>query len=187
MTSDPESIDFGEVIEGESKSETVTVTLSDPFTPLTESAFTLAVAVEGIFEIVSVESVGEASDGASVVEVTLSFTPAAAQEYLDTLIVRADYAEEVRISLSGTGTSNVAISGPQAASPSLSVRNGDIVVSRASTGNRIFVYNLQGQALKVQTVTSDAEILETASFPRGVYIVSLWNDKQEILKRKVVL
>jgi hypothetical protein len=187
VTSEPTSIDFGEAVVGASKSETVTVTLSDPFAPLTASAFSLAVAAEGIFEVVSVEPVGEASDAASVVEVTLSFTPAAVQEYLDTLIVRADYAEEYRIPLSGTGTSNVAISGPQAASPSLSVRNGDIVVSHASTGSRIFVYNLQGQALKMQTVMSDAEILETASFPRGVYIVAIRNDKQEILKRKVVL
>jgi hypothetical protein len=36
-------------------------------------------------------------------------------------------------------------------------------------------------------VVSGAEILKTASFPRGVYIVAIQNDRQEILKRKIIL
>jgi hypothetical protein len=102
--SDPVSLDFGAVVQGESKNETVTVALTDPQSLLIgDDVFSLAIAAEGIFEVVSVDPVGEASDAVSAVEVTLSFTPAAAQEYLDTLIVRADYAEEYRIPLSGTG------------------------------------------------------------------------------------
>jgi hypothetical protein len=49
------------------------------------------------------------------------------------------------------------------------------------------VYNLQGQSLKTQTVTSDTEILKTAAFPRSVYIVVVNKDKGEILRQKIVL
>jgi hypothetical protein len=66
-------------------------------------------------------------------------------------------------------------------------RNGDIIVTGASAGSQIRVYNLHGQLVKTQTATSEVETLRTATFPRGVYIVTLRNDRQEILKRKVVL
>ncbi|MDR0681444.1 MAG: hypothetical protein LBG15_06315 [Dysgonamonadaceae bacterium] len=103
VTSDPASLDFGWVVTGASKSATVTVTLTDPVEPLTESAFSLAVAAEGIFEV-SVAAVSEAPAAeADVVEATIVFYPQADVDYLDTLVVRAGYADEYRIPLSGTG------------------------------------------------------------------------------------
>jgi hypothetical protein len=79
-----------------------------------------------------------------------------------------------------SGIENVAVETYGRAS--LQTRDGNIVVSNASIGSRISVYNLQGQALKTQTAASGTEILETASFPRGVYIVVV-NE----LRQKVVL
>jgi predicted outer membrane repeat protein len=184
VSSDPLAVSFGEVTVGASKSETVTVTLTDPAAPLTASAFSLAA---GNFTVVSVTPTAAATAEADVVEVTLLFTPSAVGEYLDTLIVQADYAAEYRIPLSGTGINDdVAIQNVKTATPQVSVRNGNIVVSRIAASNRISVYNLHGQLVKMQTATSDAEILKTASFPHGAYIVVI-KDKQEILKRKVVL
>ncbi|MDR2622058.1 MAG: T9SS type A sorting domain-containing protein, partial [Dysgonamonadaceae bacterium] len=59
--------------------------------------------------------------------------------------------------------------------------NGDIVVTGATAGSKVSIYNLQGHLLKTQTVTAGTEILETAGFPRGVYIVAV-----DDLRRKVV-
>ncbi|MDR2680381.1 MAG: T9SS type A sorting domain-containing protein, partial [Tannerella sp.] len=184
ISSEPASVNFGDIIKGESKSETVTVTLANPQNQLTSSSFTLAAGAEGIFEVVSVT----VED--NVAAVVLSFSPATAQEYLDTLVVQADYAEEYRIPLSGTGANPTGIGsvdGPgvesrRATSLQVSVRNGDIIVSQATAGSKVSIYNLQGQLLITQRVASDAEILETKSFPRGVYIVTVNELRRKILK-----
>jgi hypothetical protein len=103
VTSTPASLAFGTTVIGTSKSTTVTVTLTNPVDSLTESAFSLAVAAEGIFEL-SVAALGEAStETADVVTATVTFQPQADVDYLDTLIVRAAYADEYRIPLSGAG------------------------------------------------------------------------------------
>jgi hypothetical protein len=120
--------------------------------------------------------------------VTLTFSPQAKTEYLDTLIVRAAHAAEHRIPLSGTGIGGVAIPVTKAAAATfVSVRERNIVVSQAPVGSLIRVYNLHGKALKTQAVTSSVETLKTASLPKSVYIVVVNNDKQEILRKKVVL
>jgi hypothetical protein len=122
--------------------------------------------------------------------VTLSFTPPGAGEYLDTLIIRADYAEEYRIPLSGAGINDpVGIPGSKLSGPDVSVRNGNISVSGAPANSLIRVYNLHGQALITQTVTSDVEILKTASFPRGIYIVLVKDSNKGLqpLVKKVAL
>jgi hypothetical protein len=71
--------------------------------------------------------------------------------------------------------------------PVVTVKEGDIVVSQAPQGSSIQVYNLQGVALKTQTVSSDIEVLKTGSFPQSVYIVLVNDQKQVILKKKVLL
>ncbi|MDR2621347.1 MAG: T9SS type A sorting domain-containing protein [Dysgonamonadaceae bacterium] len=187
IVSDPASLDFGEVLPGETKTgDKIMVSLRNHLSLLTASSFSLASGTEGIFKIVSV--VPKTPAEPQVAEVVLSFTPSAAQIYTDTLIVRTNYAEVRRIPLSGIGINPTGIGDvvETGRAPSLHVKNSDIVVTHAAAGSRIEVYNLQGQLLKTQTVAADTEILETASFPRGVYIVAV-NDRQEILKRKIVL
>jgi hypothetical protein len=195
--SDRASLAFGNVAQGETKTaEKITVTLRNHLSLLSgEGVFSLARAAEyaagrdSIFKIVSVLEAATSAEP-QVAEVILSFTPPGVQEYTDTLIVRTDYAEEYRIPLSGTGLNPTGIervAETRHASPLLLSRNGDIIISGASAGSQISVYNLHGQLIKTQTATSEVEILKTASFPRGVYIVTLRNDRQEILKRKVVL
>ncbi|MDR2086819.1 MAG: T9SS type A sorting domain-containing protein [Dysgonamonadaceae bacterium] len=183
VTADVDSLDFSEVNVGQSKDSTITVALTDPAAPLTAADFSLAGTVAaGIFEIASIVI------DANPLVVTLTFTPTAAQTYLDTLIVRAAYADEYRIPLSGSGISGVAIPVTKAAAATfVSVRDRNIVVSQAPVGSLIRVYNLHGKALKTQAVTSNVETLKTASLPKSVYIVVVNNDNQEILRKKVVL
>jgi predicted outer membrane repeat protein len=109
VTSDPAAIDFGRILAGQSKDSTLTVTLTDPAAPLTESDFSLAgSATAGVYVIESIVIDSEP------LALTLTFSPTTAQEYLDTLIVRAAYADEYRIPLSGAGFTPVVTSDPTA-------------------------------------------------------------------------
>jgi hypothetical protein len=127
ISSAPLSLDFGEVVLGETQTATVTVTNSAA--PLTAAAFSLAQAEVDNFAVVSVT---QAAAEAGAVEVTLSFTPSEAQEYMDTLVVSAGNAEVYRIPLSGTGKDDVAIRNTQATKPQVSVRKGEVVLSQAA-------------------------------------------------------
>jgi hypothetical protein len=159
------------------KSETLTVTLDNPQTPLSLASFTLAGGEESVCSLSFAEGV-----------VTVTFAPLAAVEYKDTLIINAEYADEVRIPLVGTGKlDDVGLSVPQESGIYLSVKEGAIVVSNAPVNSRIILYSLQGVATLAQTVTSNEKILKTSGLPRGVYILAVRNDKGEVLKRKVVL
>jgi hypothetical protein len=192
IASNPDALAFGNVLLGETKTgEKITVSLRNHLSPLSgEGVFSLAQAEDGIFNIVSV-SAAPASAEPQVTEVTLSFTPSALQGYKDTLIVRSDYAEVYRIPLSGTGVDATGIDRVvetlHATSVQMAGKEGNIVVYGAAPGSRVSVYNLQGQVVKTQAVTSSEEILETAGLPRGVYIVAVRNDGQVILRQKVVL
>jgi hypothetical protein len=156
----------------------VTVTLTNHLSQLdAEGVFSLAkaadyaVAQDSIFKVVSVYRNAVNPLEPNVVEVTLSFTPAAAQEYVDTLIVKADYATEYRIPLSGTGftttTTNLsAVSSQDAAT--VTVENGNIVVRNVPVGSTVKVYNLQGQPVS------------STSLPHGVYIVVVGSTKWKV-------
>ncbi|MDR2627615.1 MAG: hypothetical protein LBC40_06250 [Dysgonamonadaceae bacterium] len=182
---------FGEVLQGETATGgKIKITLTYPQSHLTaDGVFTFARAAEypagnNPYQVARRTLEGGTSQ-ARTVEVTLSFTPPGGGEFPDTLVIRADYAEEYRIPLSGTGINPTGIDVPgveTGRAPSLQVRNGDIGVGPAAVGSLIRLYNLQGQAGKTQAVTSDAEILTTTSLPRGLYIVEVNN-----LKRKVIL
>jgi hypothetical protein len=182
VASEPALLDFGTVEVGESPAEAVTVTVTDPAAPLTSSAFTLAGTSEGIFDF-EIASISAAFD---VAEVTVSFSPSAAVDYVDTLIVLADYAREYRVPLRGTGTDPAGISGVSGLQPSVSVRQGDIVVSHVSLGSVVSVYNLHGRLVKTQRVTSDVETLKTSGLPHSVYVVVV-RDSREAQRRKIVL
>jgi hypothetical protein len=177
VSSVPTSLEFAETEIGESTSATLTVTQSNPFTPLSSDDFSLAVADGSIF--------GFSFESPSTVTVT--FTPLDQIEYKDTLIVQAAYADEVRIPLVGTGILGTGLSVPQESGIYLSVKESAIVVHSAPINSRIVLYSLQGVATLAQTVTSNEEILKTSGFARGVYILAVRNDKGEVLKRKVVL
>jgi hypothetical protein len=194
ITADPEDHNFEDVSVGDTATFVFQVTLTDPDTPLTINSFSLL--HDTVFSVAIAETVSENPD--SEINVAVSFFPkAAGVSYTDSLIVFARYAENHYILLLGDGSTLVpspslrratAISDTEAATaPALSVKDGDIIVSRAPAGSSIQVYNLQGQALKTQTVTSDAEILKTASFPGNVYVVLVNDKNQEILRQKVVL
>jgi hypothetical protein len=184
---------FGEVVRGNTATGgRILVSLSNAQSRLdAEGVFTLARAAEYAAAQDSTFKVRRYLQGGTPqdpqIEVSLSFTPPGAGEYVDTLIIRAACTDEYRIPLSGTGTGDVAIRETKAATPQVWVRKGDIVVSQLAAGSRISVYNLHGRLVKTQTATSNVEILNTAAFPHGVYIVTLWNGKGEILRGKVAL
>jgi hypothetical protein len=67
--------------------------------------------------------------------------------------------------------------------PSLQIENGEIVITGAAAGSLVKDYNMQGQLVKTQTAVSNTEILHTATFPRGVYIVTV-NDLKKIVIKK---
>jgi hypothetical protein len=198
LSADPPSVNFADIEVGTTASATITVTLAHPLNHLDYNSFSLDNPDDGIFSLVSVEP-GSASPDAEVVLATVSFTPPAALSYSNALIVRADSALDLRIPLDGNGLDLVpapalspqqttAISGPEAATtPALSVKDGNIIVSGAPAGSSIQVYNLQGQSLKAQAVTSNVEILKTEALPQSVYVVLVNDKNQEILKQKVVL
>jgi hypothetical protein len=196
LSADPTEVDFGEVEVGSTAQAEVTVTLTYPMGSLDENNFSLA-DQDGIFSIVSV--VPDAKTDTSIVVIaTLAFAPDAADtDFTNTLIVQADYAVDLKVPLLGFGIDAsapslspqqaTAISGPAAAAPALSVREGEIVVSHAPAGSSIEVYNLAGQSLKTQAVASDTEVLKTASLPQSVYIVLVNDRDQEIIRQKVIL
>jgi hypothetical protein len=173
----------------------VTITLTHPVNPTDTITFSFLEETES-FQVTNVVN-GEDTDTSRVFIVTVSFSPEEGPAE-NTLFVKALYADSISILL--TGTIEVipapapslrratAISGTEAAAtPALSVKDGNIIVSRAPVGSSIQVYSLQGQALKTQTVASDAEVLNTVSFPGSVYIVLVNDKNQEILRQKVVL
>jgi hypothetical protein len=92
IEADPSSLEFDDTVIGESTSKTLTVTLTHPQSPLTEESFSLSGGEESVYSLSFDEDV-----------VTVTFTPLAEVEYKDTLIINADYAEEVRIPLVGEG------------------------------------------------------------------------------------
>jgi hypothetical protein len=200
LDADSTEVHFGEVEELNSQdSGPIRVTLAHYLNPLSTGNFSIK-NPDGIFIVKNVLPVLVPGADTSAVLVTLTFAPISVGEFRDTLIVQADYADDLLIPLYGIGTESravqylsvlqqaTAISGTEAVTvPTLSVKEGDIIVSRAPVGSSIQVYNLQGQALKTQTVASDTEILTTASFPQNVYIVVVNDQKQLILKQKVVL
>jgi hypothetical protein len=194
ITSDPASYRFRNTQVGQTVlSDPITVVLTNPQNWLTDpGTFSLAVD-NGIFRVETVQQ-GPTLRPDSVY-VTLSFTPNAAGVVSDTLIVKALFADDYTIPLTGGGVSAqaqspqqvTAIAGTEAAAAVVSVKEGNIVVSGAPVGSSVQVYNLAGQSLKTQPVASGAEVLQTASFPRSVYIVVVNNEKQVILRQKVVL
>jgi hypothetical protein len=186
-----ETLNFDNVLIGETKTaEVITVTLTDPVGLLTdEGVISLAKAAEyagtdSIFKVVTIERSASATETADVVAVTLSFTPVAPGEYRDTLLVNATGANEYSIPLNGTGIEASAISKVAAAAIGLSVNAGTFVVSHAPVGSTVKVYDLYGQLLKTQPVTSDIEILETAAWPKSIYVVVVEEGQQEIFKLK---
>jgi hypothetical protein len=188
ITADSTLYRFGKVLVGQSATGgKITVTLTHPQSDLDEDAFSLAVAATGVYEIVSVTQTSTSSE-AKVAEVTLAFHPQTVAEYKDTLIVHAAYAVEYSIPVSGEGISGgVAIPVQETTTPAVLVRNGDIILSHAPAGSLISIYNLYGQLVKTQFVTSGVEILKTASLPRSIYMVVVRDDNREILKRKITL
>jgi hypothetical protein len=197
LSADPDPVDFGHADINTTAYTEVTVTLTNPLSKLDYNSLSLSGADPGVFSVVGIRP-GTPSTDEDVVVVTLSFSPTEINEYEATLIVHAEGAADLEIPVSGTGIPEssapqlspqqaTAISGTVAAAPALSVKDGDIVVSRVPAGSSIQVYNLQGQPLKTQSAVSDVEILKTASFPRSIYIVVVNGDKKEILKQKVVL
>jgi hypothetical protein len=202
ISSDTDSYDFGEVSVGERVvSDPILVVLTNPVSHLTDPGAFFFADPDDIFRLETLQLAPYTNIDS--VYITISFTPVNAIEYPNTLIVQAEEAENFKIELFGTGTNGplppvpptpaaspqqaTAISGPETAAPALSVKDGDIIVSRAPAGSSIQVYNLQGKALKTQTVSSGTEILNTASFPRSVYIVLVNDRKEVILRQKVIL
>jgi hypothetical protein len=193
ISANPDYYDFGEVPVGTTvNSNEITVTLFGQLNQLTDpGSFTFA-NPNTPFDVVSVY---RERSTANVFHVTLSFTPTEEAWYDDYLIVHADYADDYYFPLYGEGvfsklrgaTQATAISTQEMATASVSVKNGDITIFQAPAGSTVKVYNLQGQLLKTQPVSSDVEILETAAWPKGIYLVVLKDDQQEILKQKVIL
>jgi hypothetical protein len=195
ITADHSVVRFGSVPVGTTViSDTITVSLIHHLSQLTDQSFSIA-DDDGIFEVVSVYRDATAPLEPYTVYVNLSFTPIDAEPYENYLIVKADYATDYEISLSGTGISSAlrgatqatAISTQEAVATTLSVKNGDITVSKASVGSTVKVYNLQGQLLKTQQVSAEVEVLKTAAWPKGIYVVVVESDQQEVLKEKVAL
>jgi hypothetical protein len=185
---------FGEVEPGNSETGgRIKFTLLNAQSHLDEDdVFTFARAAEytaagdSIFKVARKYFEGGSVQDGLQLELTLSFAPQTAGEHLDTLIVRADYANEYRIPLSGTGSETVGIDRVVETLHATSLR-GNIIVTGATPGSRVSVYNLAGQALKTQTVSSNAEIIETSSFPQSIYIVVVDDNGQVILRQKIVL
>jgi hypothetical protein len=196
ITSNPTSYPFGTVPAGTTvNSDTIRVTLTNHLNQLTDPGTFSFADNDEIFKVVSVYRDATAPLEPNVVWVILSFSPTATESYTDTLIVKADYANSYSIPLSGTGapalrgaTQATAISKAETAvATTLSVKYGDITVSGTSAGSSVKVYNLQGQLLKTQQVSAEVEVLKTAAWPKGIYVVTVDGDQQEILKQKVVL
>jgi hypothetical protein len=198
LSASPSSVNFDSIPIGNVKlSPLITVILTNPYNRLTDDGTFSFANQDKIFRVSTVQPAP--SIRPDTVYVTIAFAPDNSEVYNDTLIVRALYADDLLIPLTGKGTfpppiaslspqQATAISGLDAATtPFLSVKEGDIVVSRAPAGSSIQVYNLQGKTLKTQIVSSDIEILKTAPFPRSVYIVLVNDKKQVILRQKVVL
>jgi hypothetical protein len=202
ITSDWTDYEFGDVPVGTTAvSDRILIVLSDPYgTLLTDPGAIVVDDPNGVFFLETLQP-GAYTDNPDSVYVTVSFTPNDEGEFGEAWL-RA-YADEaipnpLEIALSGWGVASSAPSlSPQQATalsaaeastaPVVSVKEGNIVVSQAPQGGSIQVYNLQGVALKTQTVSSDIEVLKTGSLPRSVYIVLVNDQKQVILKKKVVL
>jgi hypothetical protein len=193
LSAEPDSVNFGDIAIGDvGNSGIITVVLTNPRNQLDYNSFSFATS-DGPFFVESV--LPGASVSPDTAYVVLAFFPKDETEYIDTLIVKADYATDLKIPLYGNGVeaspapqlSPSAVSGAEKAAAQLSVKKGDIVVSGAPTGSTLRVYNLQGQALKRQTVTSDKETLKMQSLPQSVYIVVVDDNGHVILRQKVVL
>jgi hypothetical protein len=194
LTVTPDEIDFEEVPVGSEETAIVSITLSDPVEHLDNSDFSIVDNPGGVFKIKSVQvNTTVHSDNA---QLTVAFTPNSEDIFDGKLLVCAAYTEGVDVTLTGSGAAAQALSprqataisgGAAAAVPSVSVKGGGITVSQAPAGSSIEVYNLQGQRLKTQAVTSGVETVKTAQLPKSVYIVVVNGSKQEILKQKVVL
>jgi hypothetical protein len=199
ISSNPAAYDFGEVLVGQmALSQRITIVLSNPMGSFLSDPGAITIEdSEGVFFIETIQP-GSYTTRPDTVYVTLSFTPLDEDEYRADLLVQADNAQLLPIPLFGIG---IAASAPQLApqqataisagevaeAPVLSVREGDIIVSRAPAGSSIQVYNLQGQPLKTQVVASEVEVLNTAAFPKSVYIVLVNDQKQVILRKKVLI
>jgi hypothetical protein len=192
--------DFGNITVGETAlSSRRRVVLSNPLGSFLSDPGALKIEDEnGVFFIESIQP-GSYTTRPDTVYVIVSFTPNAPYSYSGKLWAYANYADSVSLDLEGYGKAAAQPQqAPQQATaidrvaetgnvPSLLTRDGDIIVSGAPAGSVIQVYNLQGATLKTQTVASDVEVLNTAAFPKSVYIV-LVNDRNEvILRRKVIL
>jgi hypothetical protein len=193
----PDSYDFGNVQVGDSlNSNTITVTLTDHLNQLTDPGTFTFDTPNSPFDVVAVYRDATAPLEPNVVYVILAFKPTTIGSANDQLTVHAKYADDYPIRLSGRGVSSALRGATQATAiatqeavgaTSLAVKNGNIIVSGASAGSTAKVYNLQGQLLKTQQVSAEVEVLKTAAWPKGIYVVTVDGDQQEVLKEKVVL
>ncbi|KAA6303579.1 MAG: hypothetical protein EZS26_000130 [Candidatus Ordinivivax streblomastigis] len=119
ITADSTSVDFGIVELTESKtSSVITILVTDPIAVSdTPEGFNLSlvkaatyVDSDSIFKVVSSVQDIQVTDPITYA-ITVSFTPKAQQEYTDTLIIRSQYADDLRIPLKGTGHITTGISG----------------------------------------------------------------------------
>jgi hypothetical protein len=199
ISSIPTSYNFGQVPVRERRiSDRITVILSNSFgSHLTDEGAIVINDPRGLFDIESIEVEYEGASGDTVF-VKVAFTPNAIGNAQATLVATATDAAPLSILLQGFGVPASAPSlSPQQATalsaaeasvaPVVLVKEGNIVVSQAPQGSSIQVYNLQGVALKTQTVSSSVEVLETGSFPQSIYLVLVNDQKQVILKKKVLL
>jgi hypothetical protein len=197
----PPVLDFFEVPVGTTVYSTpITVTLTNPLNQLDYNSFSLGGHDSGSFSVVGVRP-GASTSNTDVIEVTVSFTPQRDGEFTATLFVSADYVHSFDIALKGIGVEELASPAPALSpqqttaisgqatteTPIVSAKDGNITVSGAPVGSSIQLYNLHGQSLKAQTVTSNVEILKTATLPRSVYVVVVNDKNQEILRQKVVV
>jgi hypothetical protein len=198
------SYDFGNIeVNRIAYSSEILITLNNPLNQLDYNSFYLDGEDKDAFDVVGVKPIISPNpDFVSSIFVTLSFNPERDGPFEATLFVKADYADTKPIKLFGESIiltpvppipdlspqQTTAISGQEvAAAPIVSTKDGNITVSGAPVGSSIQVYNLHGQSLKAQTVTSNVEILKTASLPQSVYVVLVNDKNQEILRKKVVL
>jgi hypothetical protein len=195
ISSDTTEYNFGIVPVGKPVALDIRIFQSDPVKHLSESSFSFSDPGETAFNIEAF--LPDPSAENDTVWLTVSFTPDRADYIENKIVVRSPYADDFEIQLTGEGEETspalapqqtTALSGREAvAAPSVSVKAGEIAVSGAPVGSSIRVYDLQGKALQTRAVTSLMETLKTATLPKSVYVVIVNNDKQEILKQKVVL
>jgi hypothetical protein len=183
ITSDPESYNFGNVLkETSATSEVITVVVNnhiaapnipEGFTLAFENAATYATANDSIFKVVSSNYDAQNTDNHTV---TISFNPKAAQAYSDVLIVKSQYADDLRINLTGTGTITDGLVNADATAVKVYAQNATLYVE-TQVAQQVKIYNISGALVYNNTIEGKTPIALT----KGVYVVKAGTQTKKVV------